>query len=348
MCSSGIEAWAQEDERSSGAGQAGEELERKIEYLEQQVEELSREAAARKALRPAEEDVEMAEKRKAEDVLRATEEEASRYVLMNKRRLELRFGLGYSHSTFNKVVPDPLDVELETYYTITNTLSATYGLLNRVSVDTSIPFVYKYQKTGEARQVTDLGDVSFNVSWQALTEGRHQPATTVTAGFTAGIGRSPYEIDPDNELSTGQGYHSTSLGVNLSKVIDPLVVFGGLSYTHPFQASGLSQNRPFGILRSVDPGFSVGYNLGIGYALSYSTSLSFRFSASHTARSEFEVGRGSQRASFESDEDSSASFVIGTGWRISPTTTLSFALAYGLIGDENYSLSLSLPWEFSL
>jgi hypothetical protein len=346
-CPANYQALAQEP--GQPGGEDTDVLRRKIDALEQQIGEITRESAARKALKPAKETTEEVEKRKAEDVLRASEEESTRYVLLKKRRLELNLGLGYSHSTFNKVVPDPLDVELETYYTFNNNVSVSYGLLNRLSLGVSVPFIYKYQKTGQSLSVTDIGDVGLDVSWQALTEGDYRPATTVTMGGTAGVGRSPYKIDTVNELSTGQGYNSASFGVNLSKIVDPLVVFGGASYTHPFQASGLCQNRTYGILRSVDPGFTVGYTLGIGYALSYSTSLSFRFSASHSARSEFEIDRGAGvYESFESDEDSNASFVIGTGWRITPTTTMSFALAYGLIGDENYSLSVSFPWEFTL
>ena len=44
---------------------------------------------------------------------------------------------------------------------------------------------------------------------------------------------------------------------------------------------------------------------------------------------------------------STASLTVGTGWRISPKTTLSFSVSIGLTKDDpDFSFSFRLPFDF--
>ncbi|MEW5735554.1 MAG: transporter [Thermodesulfobacteriota bacterium] len=317
-------------------------LMKRVQALEEELDYYKKEQDARQALMPTEKEEE--KKERTEDVLKASEEEAAQYVLLKQRTIEMRYSLTYQHSSYDKVTASILDIERESYYDFTNSLSLSYGLLPRLSVSANIPFIYKYQKSGDSMEESDLGDVSFGASWQLLKEAEYQPALLVALGYSAPTGRSPYKIDIAQELSTGSGTNSFNLGVNLSKTLDPVIAFGGVSGTYALKVSGLNQKRYGATLEEVIPGWGLSYSLGLGFALSYTTSVTFRFSASHQARSKFTIN-GRQ---YEGDESSSASFVIGTGWRISPKTSLNISLGYGLVGIEDYSLYFSVPFDFTI
>ncbi len=317
-------------------------LQKRVQTMEEELEFYKKEAEARQALMPTEKDQDQRER--TEDVLKASEEEATKYVLLKQRTIEMRYTLDYEHSTYDKVYPSLLDIERETYFNFVNSLSFSYGLLPRLSINATIPFVFKYQKTGTSVSESDLGDVSCGISWQLLREAELQPAVLISLGYSAPSGRSPYKIDIERELSTGNGLHTFNLGVNLSKVIDPVIAFGGFGVSYSLDVTGLNQKRYGATLEEVQPGYGFSYAMGLGFALSYNTSITFRFSASHQAATKYVING----AMYESDESSSASFIIGTGWRINPKTSLNISLGYGLVGIQDYSLMFSLPFDFTL
>ncbi len=336
-------------------------LQERIDGLEDEIDLYKREANARKALLPTKE--EASERKKTEEVLRATEEDTAEYVLLKSRTIEMRYSLGYSHSSYDRVATETgdglsytyVDIERESYYNLVNSIGVGYGLMDKISLSASIPYVYKYQVTGDDQSISDMGDMSIGMSYQAKQEGARWPAILLSFGYVAPTGRSPYKIDPNNEMSTGEGAHSFSLGCNFSKLLDPVIVFGGITGGYSARVTGLDQKRfsagePVQVLEEVRPGHSISYAFGVGFSLSYTTSITFRFNASHTSSPEFRMRPlyGYQARVYEGDDSSSASFSISTGWRLSPKTTLSVGLGYGLIGLESYSINASIPFEFSL
>ncbi|ACL03871.1 SH3 type 3 domain-containing protein [Desulfatibacillum aliphaticivorans] len=336
-------------------------LQERLDSLEDELDLYKREANARKALMPTKE--EASERRKTEEVLRATEEDTAEFVLLKSRTIEMRYSLAYSHSSYDRVATETadglayqyVDIERESYYSLINSIGVGYGLMDKVSLSASIPFIYKYQVSGEDQSISDLGDMSFGLSYQAKQETAKWPAILMSFGYVAPTGRSPYKIDPDNEMSTGDGAHSFSVGASFSKLLDPVIVFGAVTGGYSARVTGLDQKRSDGyttvmVLEEVRPGHTISYAFGIGFSLSYTTSLTFRFNASHTSSAEFRLRSlyGYDARVYEGDDSSTASFSISTGWRLSPKTTLSVGLGYGLIGIESYSINASIPFEFSL
>ena len=127
-------------------------------------------------------------------------------------------------------------------HTVRNAIGVQYGLLNNLTVNTNIPYVYVYDKTGTqtAKDNHDMGDVSLGLAYQPFKSGGDWPTTTLTMGAILPTGRSPYEINRDTDLPTGGGLYGVSLGVNMSKSIDPAMAFGSISCSLPSQA-----RRPF-------------------------------------------------------------------------------------------------------
>jgi len=317
---------------------AATELRRQIAELEDKINELREEADVRKILEITEE-----EKEEEEDqILSATGRD---YTMAPKGSIGLDFSLGYSHNT-----PDTLSyldafpkVEHSTQHILTNSYSVSYAVRDNISLSVNIPFVYKYDSMGTAnsKDVTDLGDFSLNVRVQPLKAGGKLPPFILNLGITYPLGRSPYKIDPSTEMSVSSGSSTFKGGISMSNTLDPIVVFGGLNFSHGFTVNDLDQ-KYYGTLKKVEPGQSISFNTGLGYALSYKLTVNISFSASYG------FGRKNIYTYGEAPiaESSSASFSFGTGWRLSPKRSINVGFSKGLSRDSaDYSFSFSMPFN---
>ena len=157
-------------------------------------------------------------------------------------------------------------------------------------------------------------------------------------------GDSPYDINVNEEVSSGSGYYSVGAGVSASKVIDPVVLFGSLGYTYAFDATGLNQNRGGQILNEVQPGDSVNFSMGLAYSLSYEVSLSASYQQSYNFETNFLF------EDYTAASEDSTSSVINTslGLRTSKNRIVNLSFGFGLTEDSpDVLLGLSLPIDFS-
>jgi len=325
-------------------------IEQEIKELKQEIKKLRGENEARKKLEAPEEQ----KSESVEDILSAA---GRQYSLLKKNTVGLSYSFGYSYYS-GDVIDESTVVLRRVNHNITNTISLEYALFNNLTLSSSIPFVYKYNKVGtdESMDVTDLGDISLGIAWQPFKAGGRIPTTIFTLGASLKTGTSPYEINYDDELSTGAGYYGISAGVSLSKVVDPLVAFGNLSVNYGFPESGLSQiiyqnetnpsERIY--LTEVKPGTNIGLAFGFGYALSYQASMNLSAQFAYSFGSKY-TNKGSGSASTESETGSSvsSSLNIGTGWRITPARSIYASVGMGLTNnDPDVSLNLKFPFEF--
>lgn len=327
----------------------GQGLLKKIEELEKDLEALKKEAEARRKETEARERLEVTEEEKAEKDKEVLSAAGRRYTLGKTGRLELEYNFGYNYYTTDRLeFGEKLHVTHEKLHVLTNTIVVDYAFLDNLTFTGSLPFVYKYEKVGASgsKDVSDVGDISFGLRWQPFKSGGRWPTTILSAGISADTGQSPYDINIDEELSTGSGFWSCSAGASFSKAIDPVVAFGSLSYSHNFDASGLNQHYDTLTLKKVEPGDCIGFSMGIGYALSYDVSLTFSFTQSYSLEKEyyFESGQTSKSAAYMT-----SIFSIGTGWRVSPKTTIFINAGIGLTDDDpDFLLSFRLPFDFEL
>jgi hypothetical protein len=161
---------------------------------------------------------------------------------------------------------------------------------------------------------------------------------------TLPTGSSPYAINTVTELPTGGGMYMLSLGVNMSKAVDPAMVFGGLSASYRRATSGLNYYINGEILNEVDPGLIFNASIGLAYAFSYplSMNVSFQYGYAQSTSYHFLNAADSTAPAY-----STANLNIGVGWRISQLTTLSFSLSIGLTpNDSNFAFSFRVPFTF--
>jgi hypothetical protein len=314
------------------------DINQKLEDLQKQVDNLKEQGRTREKLTATKE--EKAEQEKS--VLTAAGRE---YTLMQKGKLELDCSLRYSYVSSNEIV-SASKIEPRANHTITNAIDVQYGLRNNITTNISLPYIYVYDKTGgsSAKDRSDMGDITMSLQYQPFKSGGDWPSTTITASAILPTGRSPYEINRDTDLPTGGGLYGLSLGVNMSKSIDPAVALGAISGTYRFTGRGLSQNINGAILNEVNPGMSFSAAIGLAYAISYALSMNIQFQYGYSMSTDYSF---TNTADMTIPAYSTGTLVIGMGWRISPKTTPSFSLGIGLTKDDpDFFLLFRLPFTF--
>jgi ketosteroid isomerase-like protein len=311
-------------------------LAREVQDLKVQVDKLQKEAEARRKLQITDEE----KKKKEEQILEAAGRE---YTLLPAGTLGFEYSLGYSYYSFDAIA-EAFEVEHNANHNLTNTLITEYAYKDNLTLNVNVPFVYKYNKVGtdDEKDVTDLGDVSLGVKYQPFKSGGDWPVPILNTSLTLPTSRGVYEINPETELSTGDGLYKASLGMSFSKPIDPVNAFASLNYTYAFEESGIDQKRGAAVLEEVEPGDTIGGTLGLGYALSYKVSLSLSWSYSYGFESKYHW-RGGRTTS--SGTSVSSSLNLSTGWRLSPKQSIILGVGVGLT-DDNSDFSFSFRWPF--
>ena len=316
-----------------------QELLNKIEELEKRVNELTEQSRARRKLEITDQEKEEKEK----EVLDAV---STDYTIDPKHSLGLNYGFTYSYSPGERF--DVLDLDVQRYanHTLKHSISTSYSVLNNLSTSVGIPFVYRYNKLGTEDELdeTDIGDISLGIGFQPYKGKTGQIRTTLSLGAGLPTGRSPYKINTDTELSTGSGAYSFSLSANFSKQVDPVVVFWNLGYSTRLPLTSLDYEVSEGyILEKVEQGDSISFGGGLAYALSYKVSVNASFSYSYSFSSDYYY-RGASEV-YKGGDSAGGSMSFGMGWKVSPKTTLSFSVGYGLTGS-GFTFSFRMPFTF--
>ncbi|MEP3561072.1 MAG: transporter, partial [Marinobacter sp.] len=286
--------------------------------------------------------------RQLEEVFQAAEKN---YSLQKKGTHSLNYSFDYSYTGDQRLdlaitngSVRNLDVVPSATHSFTNSFSYDYGLLDNLTVGARLPLVVKYD-TEDELNVYDMGDISFTGRWQPFAYVPGKMSTTFFGTLSTKTGVSPYEIDIKEQLSTGSGYYSVGGGLSMSKVLDPVVVFGSLSATYNITADDLEQVRGGRLLVEVEPGFGLSGSAGFAYSLSYDISLSVSAQVSYSDETILTFSNGDQAAA----QDQMTGFLsMSLGTRVSDMTIVNTSLGIGLTEDApDFSLGVSLPINFS-
>lgn len=303
--------------------------------------------AAREALKARDGDVSQA------SLLKETLSQAEKqYSLLKTGKLSLNYDLGYAYvgtETLNVKFTDStltlFNIQNTRSHTLTNTISADYGLRDNLTVTGSLPLISRYSQSDTFGGLSHgLGDLAVGARYQPFELSRDGAAITTTATLRLPTGRSPFNTIASQNLATGSGFTSLTLGLNASKVLDPVALFGSVNTTLALPAKHLSQERDGVTLSEVRPGPSIGFGLGFAYALSYSvsTTISLQETISSRTTLRFKDGTSSRTAT-----QTSASLNMGLGVRVSPKTTVNLTAGLGLTSDSpDFTLSMNMPLAF--
>lgn len=334
----------EEDKEGVSEGPSSvKELQQEVKDLKDKVQTLMDAREVREELEATEEE----EKKEEEDILSAA---GRQYTLLQKGRLGVEYKLEYTYFDYDAIREQNI-IEHNSKHTITNTFTLEYPLKNNLSLEAAVPFIYKYDETStiegrDTTDVSDFGDVDFALNYQPFKSGPRLPSIIFRSILTCPMGRDPYDINPDTELSTGSGGYSLEGSISVSKLVDPIMVFGSLGYTYNHEIDDLDYKIDASTtLERYERGDTVEFSMGIGYSLSYITSLTLGYSYAYT----FEDERFFKEAESKTYETRTASSLnIGTSWRLSSKMRMNMSLGIGLAGDDYYTLSFRFPYEFEL
>ena len=271
------------------------------------------------------------------------------YSLIRKGKSQLNYEMNYAYIGQEKINTDLssgtatlFSIENNNSHTITNTLSFDYGLRNNLTASVSAPLISRYSDTAGYSGVSHtLGDLGLGTRWQPFSAQRDEPSLTLTSFLRLATGTSPFKVDVRKGLATGAGLNTLNLGANLTKIVDPVALFGSFNLGYGMTAKHLSQELSGVVLKQVKPGASVGFGIGFAYALSYKVTTSFSFQESISAGSTLSFDNGK---SAKTNTQSAGVLSIGAGYRISPKTTINVSVGAGLTAAApNMSITVGLP-----
>ncbi len=297
--------------------------------------------------------------------------------------LEPSFQYGYSSS--NRValvgytiIPALLiglvDVREVKRNTLTAALTGRWGLTKRLEAELKLPYVYRSDATISreinAGSASDrafdssgrhIGDVELALRYQLNQPSPDRPYLIGGLRFKSRTGKDPFDVVTDCvtrcvgtnvtgtgeplDLPTGSGFYSLQPSLTWLMASDPVVFFGGISYTHNFKRSNVSRqvlNGEKEFIGSVKPGDVIGLNFGMGMALNDRSSFSIGMDLNT-------IGRTKQNGVpvAASVRTQLSSLLLGYSYRLSPTRTLNVSVGAGLTRDTpDLTLTVRMPMTF--
>lgn len=301
-------------------------------------------------------------------------------ILTPRGKVVLEPGLQFAYSSSSRValsgftiipslligVVDVREVKRETW---TASLTGRYGITNRFEVEARVPWVYRRDSvlarpigTGEATDslfetnVSKIGDVELTGRYQLNDGGADKPYYVGWLKFKTRTGRDPFEATKvaspspggaglDEEPPTGSGFYSLTPGVTFLLPSDPVVLFGGLSYTYNFKRKDVDVPAVGGLTTTVSEvkaGDILGFNFGMGLALNEKSSLSLGYDHSVVGKTKIE----SQTASL-SQRVHLGTLLIGYSYRYAPNRNINLSLGMGATRDAaDAQITLRMPYSF--
>lgn len=247
-----------------------------------------------------------------------------------------------------------------------------YGITDRLFVDANLPFLYRTSnfRSGGAggsasalieKTVHDegIGDLSIGASYRLMTETLRRPDVVVSARVKFPTGRDPFgvefvevensegNLEVPQSLATGTGVYGGSLGVAVLKTLDPMVVFGNLTYFRNFSRDFDDIDENAGdIPGRVDIGDSWQFGAGLAFALNEKSSISMSYSQRLVERTRLTPDGQDPRVVAGSQANIGiANF--GATFSLSPRLALVANVGIGLTDDSpDMSVAIRLPFRF--
>lgn len=299
-------------------------------------------------------------------------------------RFSIEFGLNYAHFddarlnlsgflALDSIFLGTISVDETSADVLTTDLTARWSITNRLQLDANVPYLYRhanFQSGGAGSnasglidaQLSDsgLGDVSVGASYRVLTETFTRPDLVFHMRAKAPTGRDPFGIElvevegsagnltiPE-KMSFGTGVWSTSAGVSVLKTLDPMVVFGSLTYFHNWKGSfGDIDEAPGDQPGSVRLGDALQYGVGVAFALNERSSLSTSFTQRFVQRSELLPSGATDWRKVVGSQANVALLNFGATFALSDKISLLANVSTGMTEDApDLVAGLRLPIRF--
>jgi hypothetical protein len=218
------------------------------------------------------------------------------------------------------------------------TAALRLGLPWASQVEVRVPYAWLRQSRtlGDGTQAVNtgsgLGDVELALSHQLFRERGWRPDLTAALSWRFPTGRDPFRVRLA-AVTPGSGFDEFGARLTALKSSDPMVFFATLSYGHD-----LAAKEPAG---TIQPGDSIGLDLGAVLAVSPTTSMTFGLAQQFSGRSQVD------HIGVPGTDTAAASLQLGFDRVLTPKLLLDLTLGAGLTRDApDYTVQLSLPYRF--
>ncbi len=232
-------------------------------------------------------------------------------------------------------------------------LTARLGVIRDFQVEVRVPFRYiEDTRSTETMETSTsdagIGDVEAAVFYQPLRERGWVPDVIVGVRGKSITGDDPFGGSA-TDLPLGTGFYSITGSITAVKSADPAVIFASIIYTH-------NLDRTVRLLGShefeteINPGNSIGYNLGVALALSIDLALNFRFEQRFVSSTET---RSLQPGVINGEVPGStlnvATAYAGVTWAIARNVSMDLSVGVGLTEDTpDVSVHIAFPIRFDI
>lgn len=328
-------------------------------------------------------DVADEENRKAPAPTQAVETISEREQGYFGSRVSVELGVNYSHFddarvnlsgflALDSIFLGLISIDEAKADIVTTDLAARVGFGNRLQFDVDVPYLVRhaYYQSGGAggnasglieasKTQSGLGDISFGASYRLFTETFTRPDVVVNIRGKAPTGRDPFGIAlvevpgsqgnlsiPEN-LSFGTGVWSASGGISVLKSLDPIVVFGSVTYFWNFQNHFDDIDEMVGAQPGeVNIGNAIQYGAGVAFALNERSSLSTSFTQRFVSSTRLKPDGGDWQKVVGSGANV-ALLNFGATFSLSDRVSLLANVSIGMTADApDMIVGLRLPIRF--
>ncbi len=249
-------------------------------------------------------------------------------VLLPQGAFRLTPAASWSHSGANTSSQDAYAISL----------TAEAGLPWGLAASVNVPYLQvEHASYGTNR---GLGDVSFSLAKHLTNDLDGMPSLVARADYTHDTGKDAFGFVP-----IGSGFRSYSAGLSAVKRLEPVAVYGSLTYIHTVaQSLSIQGGSQSGFRGRIAPGSGYATEMGVSLAATPAVSLDAGLSFSFWDRTRFEpMGN----AAYEGSRATVGYLNLGAGFLLRKDLFLSVSAAAGVTKDASpFVLSVALPYRF--
>jgi hypothetical protein len=217
-------------------------------------------------------------------------------------------------------------------------LALQAGLPWGLMFSASIPYVYRDTVFGSN---SGFGDLSLGLSKKLNDQTDGVPSFVASLGYQERTGEDPFARIP-----IGSGFRALSARLSAIQRLDPVAIYGNVSYTHPFgrdiTATNILGEQNF--VGRINPGRSFGLGFGASLAATPDVTLDGGVSMFFVRGTEVDSAAA---GSFRLPRATIAFLTLGSGFIISRDLALLIQAGAGATKDSpDFFLSVSLPYRF--
>lgn len=336
---------------------------------------------------PASEPVQIGEARREEDAERRDQEKAlvvREHAPLFERRFTFDAGMSYSYYdrrqltlsgflALDAIFLGNINLDQSKASVATLDLTGRYGLTDRLSVEASVPYVWRDSRFvsagagGSSTAISEVemrssgvGDASVAAYYQLVKESARRPDLVTSLRLRAPTGRDPFGLkliqpDGDNnnlnvpeDLPTGTGVWSAALNVSALRTYDPVILFANLGYTI-YRPQDFDDISP--VLDQVSPaevslGNAIQLSGGLAIALNDRTAVSFSVASSFAAATHTRAPGGPENR-IAGSSSNATTLNIGSTYALPSGWIMNGQLAAGLTPDApNFVFGLRASHSF--